>query len=129
MLRAIKRLSNKLFGWPRLEFNDRVLWARGCTQVIASELYIIQEQADWLLANPTRTIVIEGHCSELEGSREECLLLGDQRSKAHRDRLVKLGVDRARMETISYGRERLQYNPVIDPNADAKNQRTIVELY
>jgi peptidoglycan-associated lipoprotein len=48
---------------------------------------------------------IEGHCDE-RGSAEYNLALGDRRARAVKDYLVSLGVDPARLSTISYGEER-----------------------
>ena len=48
---------------------------------------------------------IEGHCDE-RGSAEYNLALGDRRARAVKDYLVSLGIDPARLSTISYGEER-----------------------
>jgi len=55
--------------------------------------------------NPTARILIEGHCDE-RGTREYNLALGDRRARTAKDFLVRYGIDAARIETISYGRER-----------------------
>ena len=54
-----------------------------------------------------RTVVltVEGHADE-RGTREYNLALGARRAQAVRDYLVSLGVSGARIETISYGKER-----------------------
>jgi peptidoglycan-associated lipoprotein len=51
------------------------------------------------------SVVIEGHCDE-RGTVEYNLALGDKRAKAVKDYLVSLGIDRSRLTTISYGKER-----------------------
>jgi peptidoglycan-associated lipoprotein len=56
-------------------------------------------------ADPTFSVVIEGHCDE-RGSAEYNLGLGDRRATAARDFLVQLGVPADRLRTISYGKER-----------------------
>jgi len=61
--------------------------------------------ADFLRANPTLTIQIEGHCDE-RGSVAYNLGLGDRRSNSARDFLVSLGISGDRITTISYGKER-----------------------
>jgi peptidoglycan-associated lipoprotein len=58
-----------------------------------------------LLADPTFTIVIEGHCDE-RGSEEYNLALGDRRALAVKEFLVQLGVPEDRLKTISFGKER-----------------------
>jgi peptidoglycan-associated lipoprotein len=58
-----------------------------------------------LTADPSFTIVIEGHCDE-RGSEEYNLALGDRRALAVKEFLVQLGVPEGRMKTISFGKER-----------------------
>lgn len=50
------------------------------------------------------TIRIEGHCDE-RGTQEYNLALGEQRALAVRHHLINLGIDGARLTTISYGEE------------------------
>jgi peptidoglycan-associated lipoprotein len=50
-------------------------------------------------------VLIEGHCDE-RGTVEYNLALGERRARASMDYLVSLGVDRSRLEIISYGKER-----------------------
>jgi len=61
--------------------------------------------AEWLKKWPTVKIQIEGHCDE-RGSNKYNMALGDKRANAARDYLVSLGIDAARVTTISYGEER-----------------------
>ena len=58
-----------------------------------------------LAADPTFTIVVEGHCDE-RGSEEYNLALGDRRALAVKEFLVQLGVPGDRLKTISFGKER-----------------------
>lgn len=66
---------------------------------------ILQANADWLQANPKRSIRIEGHCDE-RGTVEYNLALGQRRAAAVKDYLASLGVGAERMRTVSYGKER-----------------------
>jgi len=66
---------------------------------------ILDKQAAWLQANPSVNVTIEGHADE-RGTRDYNLALGDRRANAVKDYLVALGVNPARMKTISYGKER-----------------------
>lgn len=61
--------------------------------------------ADFLKSSPKVAIQIEGHCDE-RGSVEYNLALGERRANAVKDYLVQLGVEAARLSTISYGEER-----------------------
>lgn len=65
----------------------------------------LRGQASWLSQNPSRSIVVEGHCDE-RGTREYNLGLGERRANAVKDYLVSLGVAPSRVRTISYGKER-----------------------
>jgi peptidoglycan-associated lipoprotein len=65
----------------------------------------LQRQAAWMKMHPDVTVTVEGHCDE-RGTREYNLALGSRRATASKDYLVSLGVDSARVSTISYGKER-----------------------
>jgi peptidoglycan-associated lipoprotein len=56
-------------------------------------------------ADPTFSVVIEGHCDE-RGSAEYNLGLGDRRATSAKDFLVGLGLPENRIRIISYGKER-----------------------
>jgi peptidoglycan-associated lipoprotein len=64
----------------------------------------LRATAEWLKANPSVRVEIEGHCDE-RGTDEYNLALGAKRAQAAKDYLVKLGVAAARLSTISYGEE------------------------
>lgn len=81
----------------------------------------IRANASWLKANPSATVQIEGHCDE-RGTTEYNLALGDRRANAVRDALVKAGISRNRLSTISYGEER-PADPGHDEAAWSKNRR------
>ena len=63
------------------------------------------DTAEWLKANPTKKILVEGHCDE-RGTIAYNLTLGERRAKAVRALLIELGVSPHRVSTISYGKER-----------------------
>jgi peptidoglycan-associated lipoprotein len=66
---------------------------------------LLQRQAAWLSKYPAVRVTIEGDCDE-RGTREFNLALGARRANAVKEYLVSLGVSSARVETISYGKER-----------------------
>ena len=78
----------------------------------------LQENADWMKADPKRIITIEGHTDEV-GTPEYNIGLGERRARASKEYLVRLGVDASRVSIISYGEER----PA--SNVDAKNRRSV----
>lgn len=64
----------------------------------------LKANADWLKANPSARVEIEGHCDE-RGTNEYNLALGAKRAQAAKDYLVTLGIAAGRLSTISYGEE------------------------
>ena len=66
---------------------------------------VLRRQATWLQSYPGVRILVAGNCDE-RGTREYNLALGERRASIVRDYLVSLGVDGARIETVSYGKER-----------------------
>jgi len=59
----------------------------------------------WMKNNPAKLVLIEGHCDE-RGTNEYNLALGDRRANSAKTYLTQLGIDAARIYTISYGEER-----------------------
>lgn len=81
----------------------------------------LKKNADFLKANATVDVQVEGHCDE-RGGHQYNLALGERRAKAVRDYLVAAGVAAKRISTISYGKER----PVSEGHDEAswsKNRR------
>ena len=78
-------------------------------------------KAEWLRENTDATVTIEGHCDE-RGTNEYNLALGDRRAESAKAFLVDLGIDPARLTTISYGEER-PVDPRNTEEAWAKNRR------
>jgi peptidoglycan-associated lipoprotein len=60
---------------------------------------------DWLKANASALILIEGHCDE-RGTNAYNLALGERRASATLDYLVARGVAATRITIVSYGEER-----------------------
>lgn len=65
----------------------------------------LDASAQWLRENPRVALVVEGHCDE-RGTQQYNLALGDRRSNMAADYLSALGIDRARLQTVSYGEDR-----------------------
>ena len=82
---------------------------------------ILSSHADYLLKNKNVKIIIEGNCDE-RGTTEYNLALGDRRAQEAMNFLVNSGVDRERIKTISYGKER-PLDPGHNEEAWAKNRR------
>ena len=79
-------------------------------------------KAEWLRENSDATVTVEGHCDE-RGTNEYNLALGDRRAESAKAFLADLGIDPARLTTISYGEER-PVDPRHTEEAWAKNRRS-----
>lgn len=66
---------------------------------------VLKRQAAWLSSYPNVNIMVAGNCDE-RGTREYNLALGERRASIVKTYLVDLGVDPARIQTVSYGKER-----------------------
>lgn len=86
----------------------------------------LERLADYMKQNPGVTVVISGHADE-RGTEEYNIALGEERARAARDYLKRLGVDVARVRVISYGETR----PAVqgsDEGAWSRNRRDEFEL-
>ncbi len=81
---------------------------------------VLDQQAAWLQRFPAVRVRIEGNADE-RGTREYNFALGARRANAVRDYLVQQGVSPARIETISYGKER-PLDPGSNEEAWARNR-------
>lgn len=102
---------------------DRVLFPLNSFALDNDDREILRRQAEWLARNPNISITIEGHCDE-RGTREYNIALGDRRANAAKNYLQTLGVSAARMNTVSYGKERpAAYGS--DEESWAQNRRAV----
>ncbi|MEM7471949.1 MAG: OmpA family protein [Pseudomonadota bacterium] len=86
----------------------------------------LAQQAAWLVANPTYTAVVEGHADE-QGTRIYNLNLGSSRAAAVRDFLVSQGVSDARLQIVTYGKER-PLEICSEEACYAKNRRSVTVI-
>jgi peptidoglycan-associated lipoprotein len=71
-------------------------------------------------------VAIEGHCDE-RGTREYNLALGERRANSVRNYLTSLGIPAARVQTISFGKEK----PVVvgsNEQSWAQNRRGVLAI-
>jgi peptidoglycan-associated lipoprotein len=81
----------------------------------------LDKDARLLRDNADLAITIEGHCDE-RGTVEYNQALGERRANAARDYLVNAGVPAARIQTVSYGKER-PFAEGHDESAWSQNRR------
>jgi peptidoglycan-associated lipoprotein len=84
---------------------DRVHFEYDKSDLNPAALATLEKQAAWLARFPSVVLVIEGHSDE-RGTREYNLALAARRATAVRAYLITQGISAARVETISYGKER-----------------------
>jgi peptidoglycan-associated lipoprotein len=65
----------------------------------------LDRDAKLLRDNPTVNVTIEGHCDE-RGTVEYNQSLGERRAQAARDYLVAAGIPEARLQIVTYGKDR-----------------------
>lgn len=88
------------------EVGDRVYFAFDSADLDTDSKAHVARMAKWLEAHPSTRFIIEGHCDE-RGSREYNIALGEKRASKVEHQLIHLGVNKDRMKTVSYGKERL----------------------
>jgi outer membrane protein OmpA-like peptidoglycan-associated protein len=74
-------------------------------QLNPESVEVVQRVASWLKANPSITVLIEGHADERETTTYN-YVISERRAEAVQTLLSDLGIDRARLKTASYGKER-----------------------
>ena len=110
----------------RVNVGDTVHFDYNEYNVTDEDKGILQRQSTWLQRYPQVRVTVEGHCDE-RGTREYNLALGARRANAVKEYLVSLGVASARLDTISYGKER----PICtesDENCWAQNRRGVTTI-
>ena len=89
----------------RVNVGDTVHFGYDQYNVEDNDKTLLGRQAQWLARYPAVRVTVEGHCDE-RGTREYNLALGARRANAVKEYLVSQGVSAARVETVSYGKER-----------------------
>jgi peptidoglycan-associated lipoprotein len=82
--------------------------------------------ADYMKKHPKAKLLIEGHCDE-RGTAEYNMALGERRATAVMNYLVSLGVPKAALSTVSFGKEK-PLDPGHNEAAWAKNRRAHFDL-
>jgi peptidoglycan-associated lipoprotein len=106
--------------------SERILFETDSFSVDAQDRVILDAQAAWLQRHPAVRVTIEGHADE-RGTREYNLALGDRRANAAKNYLAGRGISPARMNVISWGKER----PAAlgsDEGSWAQNRRAVTVL-
>ena len=103
--------------------SDTITFDTDRYNIDAADQGVLQSQAQWLARYPAKSITIEGHADE-RGTRDYNIALGERRANSAKNYLVSVGVDPARINTVSYGKER----PIAigsDEESWARNRRAV----
>ncbi len=102
---------------------DRIYFDTSRSNVDAEDASVLDSQIAWLNRYPNTRVVIEGHCDE-RGTRDYNLALGARRANAAKNYLIARGINPARIQTISYGKERPEAMGS-DAESWARNRRAV----
>jgi len=86
---------------------DRVFFNFNASTLSSDAKKTLEAQAGWLKVYSSTTATIEGKC-DARGTREYNLALGGRRASSVEKALHTLGIDKNRLKTISYGKEKLE---------------------
>jgi len=87
------------------EIGDTVVFLVDQSSLTPVATDLLNKQAEWLLNNPNKSVIIEGHADET-GTREYNLALGARRAASVQNYLVSRGLTDARISTVTFGKER-----------------------
>ncbi len=105
---------------------DRVYFALDRFDLEAQAHETLTRQATWLGRYPSVKVLIAGNADE-RGTREYNVALGGRRAEATRQALIAKGVASARIQTVSYGKERpVDPRPTEEGWARNRNAQTVL---
>ncbi len=102
---------------------DRVFFEYDSANLNTEAKEAINQQSEHIKSNNS-SVVIEGHCDS-RGTREYNLALGEKRASAAKTELIKSGVDKSQIRTVSYGKEK----PAVmgeDESSYSQNRRAVL---
>ena len=88
-----------------MQGRDTIYFDTDRFDIDAEDQAALRQQAQYLQQYPNVRATVEGHCDE-RGTREYNIALGERRANAAKNYLASLGVEPARVTTVSYGKER-----------------------
>jgi peptidoglycan-associated lipoprotein len=105
---------------------DRIFFDTDRNSLTPQATATLDRQAAWLQQYQQVNVWVAGNCDE-RGTEEYNLALGQRRAVADRDYLVAHGINRSRIETISYGKSR-PIDAASTPEAWAQNRNAITSV-
>lgn len=107
-----------------VEVQDRMFFDYNSFDINEAARTVLATQIAWLKSSAEVKITIEGHCDE-RGTREYNIALGEKRALSAKNYLVSGGIEAARIQIISYGKERPAYFGTSE-DIHTKNRRAVV---
>ncbi len=101
--------------------NEDVLFAYNSFTLTDASKQLLEKKVSYMERHPSVTVQLEGHCDE-RGTVAYNLALGERRANAVRQYMSVLGINPARMTTISYGEE-FPIDPRHNDEAWTRNRR------
>ena len=118
--------STRFTDWQAVPQLKTVYYNYDSSDLLPAARKTLEKDAEYLKANPSVQILIEGNC-DTRGTFEYNMALGQRRADAVRGYLTDIGVEPARIGTISYGQEK----PAVDGENEAawaKNRRSELKI-
>ena len=109
-----------------INVGDRIYFIVDTSTLTPEAQETLRRQAAWLKQYPNVTVQVEGHSDE-RGTREYNISLSARRATTTREFLIAQGVEKSRISTIAYGKER----PAALCDAEecwSKNRRTVTVI-
>ncbi|MBM3468477.1 MAG: peptidoglycan-associated lipoprotein [Alphaproteobacteria bacterium] len=110
----------------KANIKDRVFFAFNKSNITPESEKTLEAQAGWLKTYPATKAVVAGHC-DARGTREYNQALGARRAHAAQKSLVRFGVDKHRLRTLSYGKD----NPLVAGDTEevyAQNRAAVTTI-
>lgn len=71
-------------------------------EILPESRETLKKNAEWVVKHPEFNLIVEGHCDE-RNTEAFNLALGERRANAAKEYLIGLGIQAARIQTVSYG--------------------------
>jgi len=113
------------FSDPNNPLSKRIVYFMlDSSQVLQDFVPVVAAHAQYLIANPSQHVVLEGNSDE-RGSREYNIALGEKRAKSVAEMMKIQGVSESQLSIVSYGEEK----PAVSGNDEsAWEQNRRVEI-
>jgi peptidoglycan-associated lipoprotein len=109
-----------------LNVGDRIFFNENTAELSPTALTTLDKQSEWLVRYANYRVTIEGHSDE-KGSKQKNMTLSKQRADAVRGYLTSKGVERTRVRTVFFGRER-RVASCNDISCWSQNRRVVTVL-